>query len=63
MSQEMFYAAADVSVDERRRQWLEIEVRARMVHRIGQILSGIRERTVQIEHHQVDGSFHFIQTL
>jgi hypothetical protein len=58
VSQEMFYTTAYVSKDECWRQWFEIEMRACVIDRVCQILSGIRQRTVQVEHHQVNRSFH-----
>jgi hypothetical protein len=29
-----------------------------MIHRAGKVLSGIRERPIQVEHNQIDFSFH-----
>src|SRR5215471_21449148 len=58
MPQQMFYPATNMTMDQRFRQRLEIEVSAGVIDRVGQILPGIRKRTIQVEHHELNRFLH-----
>ncbi len=52
MLEQMLHAAADVGVHRRRRQRRQVKVPARKIDRVGQIMAGIGQGAVEVEHHQ-----------
>jgi hypothetical protein len=58
MSEEIFNAASDARQDYVAGEGRQLEVGPGEVHRIGQVLSGVGERAVQIKHDQIDCSLH-----
>jgi len=55
---EMFHSTAHMTVHQPILKGLQIEAQTDMVYGVGQVLSGIRQCPVQIEHEKMNLSFH-----
>jgi hypothetical protein len=63
MLEKVFDTAANVRRDESFGKRTQVEARARVIDSICQVLRGIRERAVQIKHHELNGFLHQRTTL